>query len=146
MSVLIAKIIVPPYCGVPRLSHQFPVTAVVVAVVVVGVVVLGVVVVVLLVVVVVCVGVEVDEVVLLHDAKTSDATTRQVTNIQVIPFFIQTSIYFRILPENLPWSHFAIGLIYEESLACVSTCPSADLYPILFISATSNPVRSRVNT
>jgi hypothetical protein len=88
MSVLIAKIIAPPYCGVPRLSHQFPVTAVVVvAVVVVGAVVLAVVVVLVL-VVVVCVGVEVDAVVLLHDAKTSDATTRQVSSIHVIPFFI----------------------------------------------------------
>jgi hypothetical protein len=97
--VLIRRVIVPPYCGVPRVSHQFPVAAVVVAVVVVGTVVLAVVVVVVL-VVVVCVGVEVDVVVLLHDAKTSDATTRQVSSIQVIPFFIQTSIYFRILPEN----------------------------------------------
>jgi len=99
--VLIRRVIVPPYCGVPRLSHQFPVTAVVVAVVVVGVVVLVVVVVVvvLVVVVVVDVGVEVDVVVLLHDAKTSDVTMRQVSNPQIIPLFIQIS-FFRILPEN----------------------------------------------
>jgi len=97
----------PPYCGLPRLSHQFPVTAVVVAVVVVGVVVVVVVVVVVL---VVDVGVEVDDVVLLHDAKTSDATTRQVSSIQVIPFFIQTSINFRILTENLPWPYSQVFL------------------------------------
>jgi hypothetical protein len=84
----------------------------VVAVVVVGVVafVVVVAVVVLVVVVVVCVGVEVDDVVLLHDAKTRDATTRQVSSIQVIPFFIQTSIYFRILPENLPWPYSGVSL------------------------------------
>jgi len=93
--VLIRSVIVPPYCGVPRVSHQFPVAAVVVAVVVVGVViwVVVVVVVVLVVVVVVCVGVEVDVVVLLHDAKTIDVTMRQVSNPQIIPFFIQISFF-----------------------------------------------------
>jgi hypothetical protein len=88
---------VPPYCGVPRVSHQFPVTAVVVAVVVVGVVVLVVVVVVVFVVVVVevvCVGVEVDVVVLLHDVKTSDVTMRQVSNPQIILLFIQISFFY----------------------------------------------------
>jgi hypothetical protein len=99
---LIRRVIVPPYCGVPRVSHQFPVAAVVVAVVVVGVViwvVVVVVVVLVVVVVVVDVGVEVDVVVLLHDAKTIDVTMRQVSNPQIIPFFIQIS-FFRILPEN----------------------------------------------
>jgi hypothetical protein len=100
--VLIRRVIVPPYCGVPRLSHQFPVTAVVVAVVVVGVVVLVVVVVVVLVVVlvvvvvvvlVVDVGIEVDVVVLLHEAKTIDVTTRKVSNPQIIPLFIQISFF-----------------------------------------------------
>jgi hypothetical protein len=93
--VLIRSVIVPPYCGVPRVSHQFPVAAVVVAVVVVGVViwVVVVVVVVLVVVVVVCVGVEVDVAVLLHDAKTIDVTMRQVSNPQIIPFFIQISFF-----------------------------------------------------
>jgi hypothetical protein len=103
MLVLIAKVSEPPYCGVPRISHQFPVALVVVAVVVVGVViwVVVVVVVVLVVVVVVDVGVEVDVVVLLHDAKTSDVTMRKVSNAQIIPLFIQTSIYFRLLTGNL---------------------------------------------
>ena len=30
MSLLIRMVIVPPYCGVPSLSHQFPVAVVVV--------------------------------------------------------------------------------------------------------------------
>jgi hypothetical protein len=90
----------------------------VVAVVFVGVVLLlVVVVVVLVVVVVVCVGVEVDVVVLLHDAKTRDATTRQVSSIQVIPFFIQTSIYFRILPENLTSPCSGVFLEYVNHYA-----------------------------
>jgi len=105
MLVLIAKVSEPPYCGVPRISHQFPVALVVVAVVVVGVVVvvvvLVVVVVVVVVVLVVDVGIEVDVVVLLHDAKTSDVTMRKVSNAQIIPLFIQTSIYFRLLTGNL---------------------------------------------
>ena len=35
ISLFIRRIIVPPYCGVPKLSHQFPVAAVVVVVVVI---------------------------------------------------------------------------------------------------------------
>jgi hypothetical protein len=102
---------VPPYCGVPRLFHQFPVTGVVVAVVVVGAVVLVVVVVVVLVVVgveVVCIGAEVDVVVLLQDAKTSDVTMRQVSNPQIILLFIRTSYYYntsRKLTINPFWWH-----------------------------------------
>jgi hypothetical protein len=95
--LFIRTVIIPPYCGVPSAFHQFPVTAVVVEVVVVGVVVLllvVVVVVVVIVVLVVDVGVEVDVVVLLHDAKTSDVTMRKVSNPQIIPLFIQISFLF----------------------------------------------------
>jgi molybdenum cofactor biosynthesis enzyme len=92
---------VPPYCGVPRLSHQFPVEVVVTAVVTtaVDVVVVGttvavdvtvVTVVAMDAVVAVVVGMlVVDE---LHDAKTSDITIRQVSPIQINLFFIQTSL------------------------------------------------------
>jgi hypothetical protein len=48
-------------------------------------------------VVVVVVVVDVDVVVvavLLQDAKTIDVTMRQVSAIQIIPFFIHTSLYF----------------------------------------------------
>jgi hypothetical protein len=69
-----------------------------VAVVVVGVVVGVVAVVVVFVVVVVVlvvVDVGVDVVVfVVQDARTSDVTMRQVNNIQMVPFFIQTSFYF----------------------------------------------------
>jgi hypothetical protein len=83
---------VPPYCGVPRLSHQLPV-AVVVVVAVVEVVTFEVVVVV--VVFVVVVDAEVDDVVfVVQDANKSDATRTKVSVIQVIPLFIQTSFYF----------------------------------------------------
>jgi hypothetical protein len=37
------------------------------------------------------VDVDVDVVVLAHDAKTSDVTIRQMSAIQIIPLFIQTS-------------------------------------------------------
>jgi hypothetical protein len=89
------RINVPPYVGVPSLSHQFPVTVVVVEVEVGGAVVVVVVVVfVVVVVVVVDVGVDVVVVVvLLQDAKTIDATMRQVSAIQIAPFFIHTSLY-----------------------------------------------------
>jgi hypothetical protein len=83
---------VPPYCGVPRLSHQFPV-AVVVVVAVVEVVTFEVVVVVVVFVVVVDAEV-VDVVFVVQDANKSDATRTKVTIIQVIPLFIQTSFYF----------------------------------------------------
>ena len=85
---------VPPYLGVPILSHQFPVlvvvavTVVAVAVVDVGMVevvaVVAVVVVEAVVVVLVVVAV-VDE---LHDAKAIDATRRKLNNAQMIPFFM----------------------------------------------------------
>jgi hypothetical protein len=87
---------VPPYCGVPRLSHQFPV-AVVVVVAVVEVVTFEAVVVVLVVVVVFVVVVDaevVDVVFVVQDANKSDATRTKVSVIQVIPLFIQTSFYF----------------------------------------------------
>ena len=81
------RINVPPYVGVPSLSHQFPVTVVVVEVEVGGAVVV-------VVVVVVDVGVDVVVVVvLLQDAKTIDVTMRQVSAIQIAPFFIHTSLY-----------------------------------------------------
>ena len=90
MFAFIRTTISPPYCGLPRLSHQFPVVAVVVAVVVGGVVVLVVVVLVVVVVVlVVDVGVEVDDVVfVVQDAKTKDATIRQLSAIQITPLFM----------------------------------------------------------
>ena len=75
---------VPPYCGVPAdvgVVIGFDVVDVGMEVDVdVGDVV---------VVLVVVVGVEVDDVVLVvQDAKTSDATMRQVSSIQIIPLFI----------------------------------------------------------
>jgi hypothetical protein len=84
---------VPPYCGTPSESHQFPVTAVVDVVEVDGAVVI-VVDVFVVVVVVVDVGVDVVVVVvLLQDAKTIDATMRQVIAIQIVPFFIHISLF-----------------------------------------------------
>jgi hypothetical protein len=84
----------PPYWGLPSLSHQLPVPLAVL----VGVVVTLVVVVVVLetatdvvVVVVVRVVVVVVVVVVPQDAKTSDDTMRKVSAIQKAPFFIQTS-------------------------------------------------------
>jgi len=92
-------VIVSPYCGLPKLSHQFPVTAVVVAVIVVGVVVVVLVLVVLVgedvvvsVDVVVDVGVDV-VVLVIQDAKTRDATMRQLSAIQITPLFILISFY-----------------------------------------------------
>jgi uncharacterized membrane protein len=81
--------IVPPDCGVPRLSHQLPVTVVVVgAAVVVAVAVGWVVVVVVVVVMDVVVDVGMDVVDVAQDAKTRDVTMRQVSTIQIIPLFI----------------------------------------------------------
>ena len=87
---------VPPYCGVPSLFHQFPVPVVVVVTVdtdVVDVVVVVVDVVeittgVEVVVVVFEAAVVVDE---LQDARIIDATSKSVTNPQMIPFFINAS-------------------------------------------------------
>jgi hypothetical protein len=89
------RTISPPYCGLPRLSHQLPVAAVVVGVVVGAVVVAVVGGAVLVVVVVVVMGVVVDVVAdVAHDAKTSDITIRQVNTIQIALLFIWTSFYF----------------------------------------------------
>jgi hypothetical protein len=86
---------VPPYCGVPRLSHQFPVTVVVVVAVVVTFEVVVVVVLVVVVVFVVVVDAEVVDVVfVVQDANKSDTTRTKVSVIQIIPLFIQTSFYF----------------------------------------------------
>jgi hypothetical protein len=87
---------VPPYFGVPRLSHQFPVEVVVataevvVAPVIVDVVAGAVVVLVVDVVFIVAVDVafEVVAVAEPQDANTIDITTRLVSNIQVIPLFM----------------------------------------------------------
>ena len=91
-------VIVPPYFGVPRLSHQFPVEVVVVADTAVVVVLVGVDTVVDVadvvmfdVVVVLVVDVVVDVVAELHDDNTTDITTRLVSSIQKTPFFISTS-------------------------------------------------------
>jgi len=91
---------VPPYCGVPRLSHQFPVAAVVVvavvavvsmvAVDVVDTVVGGVETVVDTVVVVVE---EIGVVAVLHDDNISDVTKRTLINTKIIPLFIETSYF-----------------------------------------------------
>ena len=78
----------PPYCGVPSLSHQFPVVTVVAVVVLVVVIVL-VVVVVVLVVLDIVVDAVVDVVVFVaQDAKTRDVTRKQVSAIQMAPPFI----------------------------------------------------------
>jgi hypothetical protein len=88
---------VPPYWGVPRLSHQFPVLVVVAAVVtgiadvvdvgiLVGLVDVGItdaVVVVEVGVIVVVVAVVDEE----QDASTSEPTRIKVSAIQIIPFF-----------------------------------------------------------
>ena len=93
MSPSSRSVIVPPYCGVPWESHQFPVALVVVAVVVVAVV--AVVVVFVFVVVLVVVVVVVDDVVfVVQDAKIMAVTISQESTIQVIPLFIQTSLLF----------------------------------------------------
>jgi len=110
------------------------VLVVVVLVVVVLVVVVGVV---LVVVVVVCVGVEVDVVVLLHDAKTSDVTMRQVSNPQIIPFFIRTSFCYntsRTMTINPFWSrslYYIITLVLLQIPTCLKA-PCRD--GIIFIS------------
>jgi hypothetical protein len=94
---LIRRVIIPPYCGLPRLSHQLPVPAVVVGFVEVGAVlavVTGgeVVFVVVVVVVMGAVAVEVDVVDVLQDARTSEITMRQVSAIQINSLFISSSL------------------------------------------------------
>jgi hypothetical protein len=96
MSELIAAVIVPPYCGVPRLSHQFPVEVVDAVVVTVALdvveveAIVEVLVVVITGVVVVVVGIVVELVVVdeEQDANTSDVTIRMISAIQVTPLFI----------------------------------------------------------
>jgi hypothetical protein len=85
--LLDAMVMWPPYCGTPRLSHQFPVeeavmevVAVVVEVAAVDVVTTGVEVVVVVLVVVAAVVVEVDVVEDEQDANTSDITSRKARN------------------------------------------------------------------
>ena len=91
---------VPPYCGVPSLSHQFPVPVVVVVTVDTDVVDVVVDVADAVDVVEITTGVEevvvvfeavvvVDE---LQDTKIIDATSKSVTNPQMIPFFINASL------------------------------------------------------
>ena len=109
MSELIAAVIVPPYWGVPRLSHQFPVevvdTIVVTAavdVVEVGAIVEVVVVATFEVVVVVVVDVVVGALVVVdeeQDANTSDIPRRKLSATQIIPFFIYTSIFYGLLGD-----------------------------------------------
>jgi hypothetical protein len=91
---------VPPYCGVPRLSHQFPVD-VVLTVTVVVVDVLAAVVAIFVevaevdtVVVDLVNVVELDVVVDLvpQDASTIDVTMRKIITIQIVPLFICTSL------------------------------------------------------
>jgi hypothetical protein len=88
------KVNVPPYCGVPRLSHHFPVDVVVTAVVTAAVDVVEVGIIAVDAVDVVVLGiifvVDVVSVVLddLQDANTIDITMRQVSIIQINPFFI----------------------------------------------------------
>jgi hypothetical protein len=94
------SVIVPPYFGVPRLSHQSPAAEVVVGAVVVTLAEV-VVVVFLILVVVAAVVVDGDDVVLvIQDAKMRDATRIKVSTIQVIPLFIQTSFYFGMKLEQ----------------------------------------------
>jgi hypothetical protein len=85
MSLFKSRTIVPPYVGLPRLSHQFPVTVVVVAVVVGGVVVVDVVVVDVVVGGVVVVDVVVD---VAQDASNIAATSKKLKPNQINLFFI----------------------------------------------------------
>jgi uncharacterized membrane protein (GlpM family) len=115
MLVFNENVIVPPYCGVPRLSHQFPVEVVVAEVViaadVVEAVVEGTVLVTKTVVevasVVEVVFAAVAEIVLddVQDVKMSETTIRQLSTIQNNPFFIWLlSLYFRLSSLKLPCS------------------------------------------
>jgi hypothetical protein len=93
-----STVIVPPYCGVPRLSHQFPVAVMVVlafvdmvAVVVMTVVVSS------RVVTGVAEGLFITEDP--HDAKINDVMTRIVGNAQKILFFINPPVQTQIMAE-----------------------------------------------
>jgi len=94
--LLLQRVIIPPYCGVPRVSHQFPVL-VVVALTVTAVVVVDISAVEVVAEVTgfdvvvradVVVDVEEDVVDVAQDANTRDTTMRQVNIIQITPFFI----------------------------------------------------------
>ena len=97
------RVNIPQYCGLPRLSHQFPVAKVVTetaAVVTVDVLVEEAVVdIFVLVLIDVAEVVEVDVVDEAQDAKTSDVTIRKVSTIQIIPLFIQNSFLFEKFSE-----------------------------------------------
>ena len=87
-------VIVPPYCGVPRLSHQFPVAEVVTAVVgdnavvLVAILVLVLVAVLTVLIVVVVVDVDVDVVVdELQDASSIAAIIKKLKTNQINLFF-----------------------------------------------------------
>lgn len=103
-------VIVPPYWGIPRLSHQFPVAVVVVlafvdmvAVVVVTVVVS------FRVVTGVAEGLFIAEDP--HDAKINDVMTRIVGNAQKILFFINPPIQTQIMAEiNQIFNFFLISI------------------------------------
>jgi len=90
---------VPPYCGLPRLSHQFPVALVVVTpvVAVVVVVTFGVVVVVTMAVVVVvvmgCVVVDAVVVFVPHEAKNIEPMIRRLINTKRVCFFTCSSFF-----------------------------------------------------
>jgi len=94
MSLVYRRVIVPPYCGAPRLSHQLPIAEVVVGFVevctILGVVSGGAVVSIVLVEImeVVTGVVDLDVVEALQDDKIIDITMRQVSGIQIIPLFI----------------------------------------------------------
>jgi hypothetical protein len=87
--LFVGRVSVPPYCGVPNLSHQFPVVALVAVVVVIWValvvLVRGVEVIEEVIVVDVVVDVFVD---VEQDAKTSEMTMKLVNDNQIAPFFI----------------------------------------------------------
>jgi hypothetical protein len=95
MLLLDAMVMWPPYCGVPMLSHQFPVevavtevVAVVVEVAAVDVVTTGVEVVVVVVVVTAAVVVLVEVVDDEQDANTSDITVRKARNKNIGRLFM----------------------------------------------------------
>jgi len=92
--VVIRRVIVPPYWGVPSLSHQFPAVLTVVMGLVDDIVVWLIVEVVVLIVLVealkVVVGIVID-VEFVHDTKIIDITTRQVSIIQIGFLFMLSS-------------------------------------------------------
>jgi hypothetical protein len=93
---LYLKVIVPPYWGIPSLSHQFPAATEVDVVVgaddvVIGVTVLVVVVVDVEAVVVVDVEIVVEEV---QDASNIEATSKKIKLSQINLFFISSPFYY----------------------------------------------------